>query len=89
MFYFELVDTYPHNDFIDLKKIMPYSIKKFFDDINSGKNDLFAGENKKDHSFDNNNKNNGERKSVGRSDINRKPNRKKRVSITLFLLKNK
>ena len=87
MFYFELVDTYPHNDFIDLKKIMPYSIKKIFDDINSGKTDIFAGENKKDHSIDNNNnnnnnnRNNGERKSVSRSDINQKPSRKKRVSI--------
>ena len=34
LFYFELIDTYPNNEFIDLKKIMPYSIKKLFDDIN-------------------------------------------------------
>ena len=81
MFYFELVDTYPHNDFIDLKKIMPYSIKKIFDDINSGKTDLFADENKRDQSKDNNNYNNRERKSVTRGDINPKPSRKKRVSI--------
>ena len=42
IFYFELIDTFPYNDFIDLKKIMPYSIKKVFDDINNGKTDLFA-----------------------------------------------
>ena len=81
IFYFELVDTYPQNDFIDLKKIMPYSIKKIFDDINSGKTDLFADDNKKNQSNDNYNKNNGERKSVTRSDINPKQSRKKRVSI--------
>ena len=46
IFYFELIDTYPFNDFIDLKKIMPYSMKKIFDDINSGKTDIFADENK-------------------------------------------
>ena len=46
MFYFELIDTYPYNDFIDLKKIMPYSIKKAFDDINNGKTDLFSDDNK-------------------------------------------
>lgn len=46
IFYFELIDTYPYNDFIDLKKIMPYSIKKVFDDINSGKSDLFVDDNK-------------------------------------------
>ena len=47
IFYFELVDTYPHNDFIVLKKIMADSIKKIFDDITTGKTDLFSGENKK------------------------------------------
>ena len=46
IFYFELIDTYPYNDFIDLKKIMPYSIKKVFDDINNGKTDLFSDYNK-------------------------------------------
>jgi CheY-like chemotaxis protein len=46
IFYFELIDTYPYNDFIDLKKIMPYSIKKVFDDINNGKTDLFSDDNK-------------------------------------------
>lgn len=78
VFYFELVDTYPHNDFIDLKKLMPYSIKKIFDDINSGKTDLYADDNKRNRS---NNNINGERKSVTRSDINIKQSRKKRVSI--------
>ena len=34
IFYFELIDTYPNNDFIDLKKKMLFSIKKLFDDIN-------------------------------------------------------
>ena len=42
VFYFELIDTFPYNDFIDLKKIMPYSIKKVFDDINNGKTDIFS-----------------------------------------------
>jgi len=46
IFYFELIDTFPYNDFIDLKKIMPYSIKKVFDEINSGKVDLFGENNK-------------------------------------------
>lgn len=78
VFYFELVDTYPHNDFIDLKKLMPYSIKKIFDDINSGKTDLYADDSKRNRS---NNNINGERKSVTRSDINIKQSRKKRVSI--------
>ena len=41
IFYFELNDAYPYNEYIDLKKIMPYSMKKIFDDINSGKVDLF------------------------------------------------
>ena len=49
IFYFELEDAYPYNDFIDLKKIMPNSIKKIFDDINSGKTDLFKEENNKNN----------------------------------------
>ena len=78
VFYFELVDSYQQNDFIDLKKIMPNSIKKIFDDINSGKTALFADDNKKNQSNDNYNKNYGERKSVTRSDINPKLTRKKK-----------
>jgi CheY-like chemotaxis protein len=49
IFYFELTDTYPYNEYIDLKKIMPYSMKKLFDDINSGKCDLYEGNKKYDH----------------------------------------
>ena len=49
IFYFELEDAYPYNDFIDLKKIMPNSIKKIFDDINSGKTDLYKEENNKNN----------------------------------------
>ena len=51
MFFFELIDTYPFNDYIDLKKIMPYSIKKVFDDINTGKSDIFSNENNKINDF--------------------------------------
>ena len=55
IFYFELVDTYPDNDFIDLKKIMPNSFKKVFDDINSGKCDLFPEDNKNNNNYNGNN----------------------------------
>ena len=58
---------------------MIYSIKKIFDDINSGKIDLFAEENKKNQNNANNNKIYAERKSVTRSDINPKPIRKKEL----------
>ena len=51
IFYFELIDTYPYNEYIDLKKIMPYSIKKIFDDINSGKCDLYEENKYEDKNF--------------------------------------
>ena len=59
IFYFELIDNYPYNEFIDLKKVMPNSIKKVFDDINAGKCDLFPEENKKNEFNGNNGQNFG------------------------------
>jgi len=62
IFYFELTDTYPYNEYIDLKKIMPYSIKKIFDDINSGKCDLYEENKYEDKNFITfGEKNNGEK----------------------------
>ena len=83
IFYFELVDTYPYNDFIDLKKIMPNSIKKIFDDINSGKNDLFKEENNKDNNeFSKNNfQSFGDKSNVAKANRYSKSNKKERNSF--------
>ena len=71
IFYFELVDTFPNSDFIDLKKIMPYSIKKIFDDINSGKTDLFTDENKNNEYEKNNFQSFGEKNIVTKTNNER------------------
>ena len=83
IFYFELVDTYPYNDFIDLKKIMPNSIKKIFDDINSGKTDLFKEENNKDNNeFSKNNfQSFGDKSNVAKANRYSKSNKKERNSF--------
>ena len=78
IFYFELIDTYPNNDFIDLKKIMSYSIKKIFDDINSGKTNLFKDENKNEEYEKNNFKSFGEKKVKNQT---YKTNNKERKSL--------
>ena len=85
IFYFELVDTYPYNDFIDLKKIMPYSIKKIFDDINSGKTDIFADDNKNNDDNNEFSKNNfqsfGDKKIMTKFSKYSKSNKKERNSF--------
>ena len=96
VFYFELVDTYPYNDYIDLKKIMPNSIKKVFDDINSGKCDLFQDDDKNKNNNGKNNQNipnkmnkNYVNKSVDKSKTNIKERKSFISGLNNNLINNK
>jgi hypothetical protein len=90
IFYFELIDTFPYNDFIDLKKIMPFSIKKVFDDINNGKTDLLSDDNNKtnDNSKEHKNINNTSSKEIQRKKISNKRNSFAVGNISAFNNKN-
>ena len=90
IFYFELVDTYPYNDFIDLKKLMPNSIKKAFDDINSGKCDLFQDDDKNKNNNGKNNQNFTKMKKnyINKSGEKSKSNVKERKSFIFGLNNN-
>jgi CheY-like chemotaxis protein len=81
IFYFELIDTYPFNDFIDLKKIMPYSMKKIFDDINSGKTDVFVDENNANQFSRNNFQSFADKNNTDKSKDNKKMPKKERNSF--------
>jgi hypothetical protein len=82
IFYFELIDTYPFNDFIDLKKIMPYSMKKIFDDINSGKTDVFVDENNANQFSRNNFQSFADKNNTDKSKDNKKMPKKERNSFS-------